>query len=602
MADKKHPDSTTDFADNIEQITQMTQNVFKQVMEKQSSNANSSMPFDPMNLYSTYMDAWFNIWKEPSKAIEAQSKYIQDALKLWQNTSQKLYGGTDTVDPVIEVEKGDKRFRDEEWDSNVIFNYIKQSYLLASRCMMETVDGVDDLDQKNKKKLQFFTKQIVDTLSPTNFPHTNPSVVREAIESKGENLMKGMQNFIRDMEEGDGQLKIAMTDTKAFTLGENVATTPGKVVYQNDMYQLVQYSPSTTKVFKRPLLVIPPWINKFYIMDLQPKNSMIKWMVDQGQTVFVISWVNPDERHAKKTFEHYMTEGVLDALDQVEKASGSNEVNAIGYCIGGTLLTATLAYMNAKKDQRIKSATFFTALIDFSQPGDLGVFIDEQQVDSLEEKMSKDGYLEGKSMSNAFNMLRSNDLIWSFYINNYLLGKDPMVFDLLYWNSDNTRLPAAMHSFYLRNMYVENKFKEPGGVELAGVPIDVSKIKIPCYFISAIDDHIAPWESTYAGAKLLSGPVNFVLGGSGHIAGIINPPAANKYGFWTKKSTSRRKKLPQDSKTWFEESEQHEGSWWPNWQQWVSSHDKRKVNARQPGKGKLKAIEDAPGSYVAKRL
>jgi len=400
MAGKKQTETSDEFAKNIEQITEMTQNVFRQFMEKQQSNGNS-VPFDPMNLYSTYMDAWFNIWKEPSKVIEAQTKYYQDALKLWQNTTQKLYAGEETT-PIIEPEKGDKRFRDDEWDSNVIFNYIKQSYLLASRCMMETVDGVDELDDKNKKKLQFFTKQIVDSLSPTNYAHTNPAVIREAMESKGENLLKGMQNFARDMEKGDGELKIAMTDTEAFTLGENVATTPGKVVYQNDLYQLIQYTPSSAKVAKRPLLIIPPWINKFYILDLQPKNSMIKWLVDQGHSVFVMSWVNPDERHADKNFEHYMTEGILDALDAVELATGSNEVNAIGYCIGGTLLSATLAYMAEKKDNRIKTATFFTALIDFSEPGDLGVFIDEQQVDSLEEKMNQDGYLEGKSMSNAF--------------------------------------------------------------------------------------------------------------------------------------------------------------------------------------------------------
>jgi len=373
-------------------------------------------------------------------------------------------------------------------------------------------------------------------------------------------------------------------------------------VYQNELYQLIQYSPSTEKTFKRPLLIIPPWINKFYILDLQPKNSMIKWMVDQGHTVFVISWVNPDETLADKNFENYMTEGVLDALDTVELATGSNEINAIGYCIGGTLLSATLSYMAVKKDERIKSATFFTALIDFSEPGDLGVFIDEAQVEALEDKMSEEGYLEGKSMANAFNMLRSNDLIWSFYINNYLMGKDPMVFDLLYWNSDSTRLPAAMHSFYLRNMYIENKLKDPGGISLDGVEIDVSKIETPSYFISTIDDHIAPWKSTYDGAKLLSGPVNFVLGGSGHIAGIVNPPAANKYGHWTKKTASKRRKLPADSQTWFDEAEQHDGSWWPNWQKWVSSHDKRMVKARIPGKGKLKALEDAPGSYVAKRL
>ena len=383
-----------------------------------------------------------------------------------------------------------------------------------------------------------------------------------------------------------------MTDAKAFELGVNIGTTPGKVVFRNELIELIQYEPSTTKVHERPLLVIPPWINKFYILDLREKNSFLRWAVGQGHTVFVISWVNPDERLAGKDFEDYLTEGTLAAIGAIGQATGAKDVNAIGYCLGGTLLAATLGWMAAKKDRRIASATFMTSLVDFTHAGELEVFIDEAQVASLERKMRERGYLEGSEMAGTFNMLRANDLIWTFVINNYLLGRDPFPFDLLHWNCDATRMPATMHSFYLRNMYMRNALREPGGVTLDGVPIDLSTSKVPTYFVSAIEDHIAPWKTTYAGTKILGGPSRFVLSGSGHIAGMINPPAANKYGYWT------NAKLPATPDEWLEGAKQHEGSWWTDWQAWVGERTGREVAPRVPGKGKLKALADAPGTYV----
>jgi polyhydroxyalkanoate synthase len=417
-------------------------------------------------------------------------------------------------------------------------------------------------------------------------------VFRETVTSGGQNLVRGLNNLLDDIKRGNGQLKISMTDTKAFELGVNIATTPGKVVFQNDLMQLIQYEPTTKKVAQRPLLVIPPWIKKYYIMDLREKNSLIKWTVDQGTTVFVISWVNPDAKLAHKDFEDYLREGPLEALDAIAKATGATEVNALGYCLGGTLLAALLAYMAAKKDKRIVSATFMTSLVDFTRSGELEVFIDEDQVASLERKMSERGYLEGGEMATTFNMLRANDLIWSFVINNYLMGRDPFPFDLLHWNQDATRMPATMHSFYLRNMYMKNLLREPGGITLLGVPIDLSKITVPVYFASAIEDHIAPWKTTYAGPQLVSGKARFVLSGSGHIAGMINPPAANKYNYWV------NDKLPADADAWLAGAKPHEGSWWPDWVKWLSPYRGRDVPARVPGKGKLKVIEPAPGAYA----
>jgi polyhydroxyalkanoate synthase len=404
--------------------------------------------------------------------------------------------------------------------------------------------------------------------------------------------VKGLNNLLEDLDEGDGQLRIKMTDMKAFKVGVNVATSKGKVVYQNELMQLIQYDPLSAEQYRRPLLIIPPWINKFYILDLRDKNSFIRWANQQGHTVFVVSWVNPDARLAHKRFEDYMFEGTLAALDAVEAATGEREVNTIGYCLGGTLLGATLGYLAAKNDDRVKSATFFVSLLDFSIPGELGVFIDEKQVGNLEKKMNERGYLEGSEMATTFNMLRSNDLIWSFVINNYLMGRDPFPFDLLHWNQDATRMPATMHSYYLRNMYMKNLLREPGGITLLGVPIDLSKISVPVYFASAIEDHIAPWKATYSGPKLVSGKARFVLSGSGHIAGMINPPAANKYGYWV------NDKLPATGDAWLAGAKQHDGSWWVDWAKWLSAYRGKEVAPRVPGKGKLKVIEAAPGTYA----
>jgi polyhydroxyalkanoate synthase len=570
------------------------QNVFKEVMEKNAEFFNQSM-LDPFNMTSSYMDAMFSLWKDPSTAMATQTEFMNDSLKLWTYTTHRLMGNK--AEPVITPESGDNRWRDEEWSENIIFDYIKQSYLLAAKCVEDTIDSTESLSQEDAKKLSFFTKQITDALSPTNYPATNPTVLRATMEQKGENLVKGIQNFVRDMEKGDGQLKIAMTDPDAFTLGENIAVTPGKVVFQNRLFQLIQYAPATDKVFKTPLLIVPPWINKFYILDLQPKNSLIKWLVDQGHTVFVVSWVNPDESYSDTDFEDYMSEGIYPALDTVEKITGEHKINIVGYCIGGTLLAGTLAHMKEVGDKRIKSATFFTALIDFEEPGDLGVFLDETQVNKLEIAIEEKGFLEGDQMSQAFNLLRSNDLIWSFYINNYLLGKDPAIFDLLYWNSDSTRMPAKMYSFYIRNMYLANKLCKPNAIKLKEVPVDIRNVDVPCYFISTKDDHIAPWHATYAGARLFSGPVRFVLGGSGHIAGIVNPPSAEKYYHYV-----GPEEMAEDPERWLEKSQRQEGSWWPDWHAWLSSKGKTRVNARDPEKGPMKPLEDAPGSYVAKRL
>jgi polyhydroxyalkanoate synthase subunit PhaC len=454
------------------------------------------------------------------------------------------------------------------------------------------VRHVDGLDDKTARKVDFYTRQFVDAMAPSNFALTNPEVLRATVESSGENLVKGLENLLADLERGKGKLSIKMTDTEAFKLGENIAITPGKVVFQNDLIQLIQYEPTTAEVNRRPLLIIPPWINKFYILDLRADNSFVKWAAGEGHTVFMISWVNPDERLAAKSFEDYMFEGLLAALDAIERATGEKELNIIGYCLGGTLLSATLAYMAVKGDTRCQSATFLATMVDFAQAGELGVFIDEEQLGSLEATMREKGYLEGSAMATTFNMLRANDLIWSFVINNYLLGKEPFPFDLLYWNSDSTRMPASMHSFYLRKMYQENKLVAPGGIELGGVAIDLRKIAVPAFIMASREDHIAPWKSTFAATRLYRGPIKFCLAASGHIAGVVNAPRAKKYCYWT---STKKARSPDP---WFAGAERHPGSWWPEWQHWVAKFAGGKVKARKPGAGKLKPIEAAPGSYV----
>ncbi len=578
-------------SETMADIAERSQRLVQEFLTKQSSSGGGSVGIDdPLNIGSAFMEMTTKMMTQPHKMVEANMNLWQDYMKLWQNTASRMMGQETT--PIVEPERDDRRFKGEAWENDV-FDFIKQSYLLTSNWMEDTVSDIEGLDKKTKQKVEFFTKQYADALSPTNFVMTNPEVLQTTIDTRGENLINGLRNLLEDLERGDGKLNIKMTDADAFEVGKNVATSPGKVVFRNDLMELIQYTPTTEKVAKTPLLICPPWINKFYILDLREKNSFIKWAVEQGNTVFVISWVNPDRELAMKTFTDYMLEGPLAAIEAIKDATGEDEVNAVGYCIGGTLLATTLAYMAAKKMKGVKSATYFTTMVDFEEAGDLGVFIDDTSLKNLEDKMNERGYLEGSEMASTFNMMKANDLVWSFVVNNYLLGKDPFPFDLLFWNSDSTRMPAAMHSFYLRNMYLDNKLVEPGGIEIEGVKLDLRKIKVPTYIISTREDHIAPWKPTYEATQLYAGPIRFILSASGHIAGVVNPPAAGKYCYWINDET------PADPDEWLAGAEQHEGSWWPDWDKWLGKQNgKELVDARQPGDGKLKPICDAPGKYV----
>ncbi len=578
------------------EVAERSAKILGEFAHKNLSASVSAAVTDELGIAKAFMDLYSRMLMDPAAMASMSMNMWLDYSRLWQASWMKMLGLGGAA--VAEPSKGDSRFKHEDWSSNFLYDYIKQSYLIAARHIQHAVSDVEGLPEESQKKVAFFTRQYVDALAPSNFVVTNPQVLRETLESGGENLLRGLNNLLADIEKGEGQLRISMTDEQAFQLGKNVATTPGKIVYQTELMQLIQYQPATQQVYRRPLVIIPPWINKYYILDLREKNSFIKWAVDQGHTVFVLSWVNPDRRLAEKGFEDYMREGPLAALEAIEKITGESKVNFIGYCLGGTLLGCTLAYLAAKGQDRVGCATFFVSLLDFSQPGELGVFIDEGQVASLEKKMNERGYLEGSEMASTFNLLRANDLVWSFVINNYLLGKDPFPFDLLYWNSDSTRMPARMHSFYLRNMYIKNLLGVPGAVKLDGVPIDLSNVKLPAYFISTAEDHIAPWKTTYKGSRYLGGPVRFVLGGSGHIAGIVNPPAGKKYHYWT---NDERPESPDD---WFAGATQRPGSWWEDWQAWIDAQNAgdARVPARVPGEGAIKAIEDAPGSYAMQRL
>ena len=576
----------------MNRVAERSRRIVQTFAERQASGAQAFNPLEPGVVSKTYQTLWQHMLADPARLVQAQASLWQDYAKLWESTARRMAG--EDAEPVAAPEPGDRRFKDDAWAENPIYDHIKQSYLLASKFMLSTVRETEGLDAHTAQKADFYTRQFIDALAPTNFAATNPGVVRRTVETGGENLVQGLEHMLDDLERGQGRLRIRMTDLDKFKLGENVAVTPGRIVFENDLMQLVQYAPATDVVRKRPLLIVPPWINKFYILDLRPKNSFIKWAVEQGHTVFVISWVNPDERLAEKSLDDYMLEGPVAALDAVEQATGEPRVNAIGYCLGGTLLAATLAYLKAKGRQAVESATFFTTMVDFEEPGELGVFIDDEQLSLMERAMEEKGYFDGSSMAEAFNLLRANDLIWSFVVNNYLMGKEPFPFDLLYWNSDSTRMPRAMHSAYLREMYRHNRLREPGGITLAGVPIDLATVDVPVYILSTREDHIAPWRSTYAATRLYGGPIRFVLAMSGHIAGVVNPPAANKYGYYTGA-------LAASPDAWLEAATAHEGSWWPDWDVWVSAHDGGEAAPREPGDGALPVIEEAPGRYVKVR-
>ncbi|ABC23213.1 PHA/PHB synthase family protein [Rhodospirillum rubrum] len=590
---EKTPPDPARIGKTMADIAERSQKLVTDFMTRQATSPTGGMD-DPMNIGQAFLDMTRQMMSHPERLVEAQMSLWQDYLALWQTTALRMMGAE--AHPVATPAQGDRRFKDEAWDNNEVFDFIKQTYLLTARWMQGVVRDVDGMDRHTAEKVDFYTRQFVDAMAPSNFALTNPEVIRETLDSGGENLVKGLEHLLHDLERGKGQLRISMTDESAFEVGVNVAATPGKVIARNSLMELLQYTPTTEQVHKRPLLIIPPWINKYYILDLRPKNSFIKWAIDQGHSVFVISWVNPEADLAAKSFEDYMVEGPLAALDIIKTITGEDSVNAIGYCLGGTLLGCVLSYLEAKgQSDRIASATHFTAMLDFSEPGELGIFIDDQSLTFLEGKMNKVGYLDGSEMATTFNMLRANDLIWSFVVNNYLMGKDPFPFDLLYWNADSTRMPAAMHSFYLRKMYQENVLKDPGGVTLLGVPIDLRRNRTPSYFVSAREDHIAPWRSTFAGAQLYSGPVRFVLAASGHIAGVVNPPSANKYCFWT--NTKKAK----DAESWLEKASQTDGSWWTDWEAWVEKFTEGKVPARVPGDAGVPVLGDAPGDYVKVR-
>lgn len=546
--------------------------------------------YDPFNMQPVFTEYMEYMMNNPEKFWEVQTGLWQDYNTLWQDSMRRFMG--EDVKPLVQPEKGDRRFKSKEWEENAAFDFIKQSYLLTCRRLDKSVRDAEIDDDYNKRKLAFHTKLFADALSPTNFAMTNPDVIKETMRTGGGNLINGLENLVDDLKRGNGELKISTTDYDAFTLGENIATTKGRVIYQNDLIQLIQYEPLTKKVFKTPLLIIPPWINKYYILDLRENNSYIKWCVEQGYTVFVISWANPDKQLAQKRFEDYMEEGVIASLDAIKSAIGEKQTNVIGYCLGGTLLTITLAYLKTKnQEERIKSATFLTTLIDFEEAGDLKLFMDDGQLQMMDKEMVERGYLDGKELQQTFSLLRSNDMIWSFVVNNYLLGKEPFPFDLLYWNDDSTNMPAAMHSFYLRKMYRDNLLCQKGGISMHDTPIDASTIKTPAYFLSAREDHIAPWQATYAGTQILSGEKTFTLSASGHVAGVVNHPDKNKYCYWSNEKT------PKSPDTWLKGAKEHKGSWWLHWQKWINAYGGDEVPARKPKKG----IEAAPGSYVKKQ-
>ncbi len=548
---------------------------------------------DPFHVAPALTEVMGRLVAQPDRLMRSQADLFSQYLELWQASARRMSG--ESPDPIASPARGDKRFADPDWAENPVFDVIKQSYLLTANWMNNLVSEVNDVDPMTKRRVEFFMKMLTDAFSPSNFLASNPTALREVMATGGESLVRGMENFAADLDRGGGQLSIAQTDYEMFKIGENVATAPGKVVFRNEIIELLQFSPTTESVSEIPLVIFPPWINKFYILDLRPENSMIRWLSAQGITVFVASWVNPTAELADRTFEDYMREGIYAGTQAAMDQCGVDRVNTVGYCIGGTLLSSTLAHMTAKGDERIASATFFAAQQDFSEAGDLLLFTNEDWLKDLEQKMDAGGgVLSGQSMADTFNALRANDLIWSFFVNNYLLGKEPKPFDLLFWNSDQTRMPKTLHMYYLRKFYGENALAK-GELVLDNVRLDLKKVKTPIYVQSSKEDHIAPARSVYKGAQLFGGPVTFTLAGSGHIAGVINAPIANKYQYWT------NGELPDTLGEWQTDAKETPGSWWPHWIEWLKAKSGKEISARDPAKGKLKPLGDAPGTYVKVR-
>ena len=592
MLDPGHRDAIETLSLNLAKAALTAQQAIAEAALAQADRPKALSP-DPFNVAPAMTEVMTRLASNPDKVFKAQADLFGRYMDLWQSAARRATGEPDaaSVTPV----RGDKRFADPAWSENPVFDVIRQSYLVTSDWLNGLVSSVDGVDRLTKRRVEFFTKLLTDAFAPSNFLASNPAALRELAQTKGESLVRGMEQFAHDIERGKGQLAISQTDYARFTVGENVATAPGKVVWRDELYELLQFSPTTDQVHEVPLLIFPPWINKYYILDLRPENSMIRWLTSQGFTVFVTSWVNPDVSLAGDSFGDYMRKGIYSASSRVMEQCGVDRVNTVGYCIGGTMLVATLAHMAATGDERFNSATFFAAQHDFSEAGDLLLFTDEAWLSEVEKRMDESGgVLPGAAMADTFNALRANDLIWSFFVNNYLMGKEPPAFDLLYWNSDQTRMPKALHMFYLRRFYGENALSR-GEMELEGVRLDLGSVKIPLYFQASREDHIAPSRSVYNSARLFGGPVTFTLAGSGHIAGVINAPAAAKYQHWENAD------LPPSFDAWFAEAVEKKGSWWPHWAKWLHERSGPMIDARDPAAGSLNPIEDAPGSYVKVR-
>lgn len=579
-----------DLAAILQDVYARAQPLMQRALTGQSAEWQTMMSY-PLHLQEAYTSLLTSLISHPEKTVELQREYWENCTKLWQTTMARFQGAND-INPLVPP-KTDKRFKSPEWSDNLMYDFIRQSYLLTRDWMVKTIDSAEDIDEHTRAKLDYATRQYLDAMAPSNFVLTNPDIIAETVRTGGENLMRGLENLVEDLERGGGTLRIATTDESAFIVGKNIATTKGSVIYRNDMMELIQYEATTEKAFKTPLLIVPPWINKYYILDLRPDNSMVKWLTEQGHTVFMISWVNPDETLRDAGFDRYVENGILEALEQIEQATGEKDANTIGYCIGGTLLAITLAHLAAKgTSEKIKSATFLTTLLDFEHAGELKLFIDESQIDFLEDRMKERGYLDALYLQRTFSSLRANDLIWSFVVNNYLMGKEPSAFDLLYWNNDSTNLPMRMGCDYLRWMYLNNDLIKPDKLTICGTKIDLGKIKTPAYFLSTHDDHIAPWRATFAGPSLLGGKSVFTLAKSGHIAGVVNPPAVNKYGYYTSDRTGGT------ASEWMKNTKDNDGSWWPHWQAWAEQFSGAKVPARII----KKPLAAAPGDYVRKKL
>ncbi|OUR68388.1 class I poly(R)-hydroxyalkanoic acid synthase [Cycloclasticus sp. 46_83_sub15_T18] len=559
-------------------------------MAKQGHSMFKDFSFhESQEMMSQFGNSWNTIMtramESPDEWVKTLSGFYQDQFELWLNMFNPA------ADSNVQAVGGDRRFVGSEWEESPVHNYLKQSYLLSSRWLTGMVND-STLDDATKKKCDFYTRQFIDAMSPANFAATNPEVLKETMETQGQNLLAGLENLMNDMEKGS----ISMTDESAFTLGENLATTPGSVVFENKLIQLVHFAPMSQQVNERPILIVPPCINKYYILDLSEDNSYVRYCLEQGNDVYIISWKNPDQTLGDVTWDEYITEGILPATEAIKAISSASKINAVAWCIGGTMLATAMSVLASRRKKPFASVTFFTTLLDFSDPGELGVFIDESQVKQHEHKLAEGGVMPGKQMASTFAMLRANDLIWSYVVNNYLKGKTPPPFDILYWNGDSTNMTAAMYTWYLRNMYLENNLVTPGAVELCGVKIDLRKIDCPVYFLSAIEDHIAPWKTTFTGTELVSGKVEFVLTGSGHVAGVVNPASKNRRNYW------KDGELGQGAEHWLDTATDMPGSWWTHWDAWLKEQGGKQIDAPKAlGNAEYPELEPAPGSFVMEK-